>query len=185
MSEQYDVDVLNRLLAAEYESLVPRLAQSDPFVSMPTAGDRAMLERMAKNARAHERDLIELILRLRGAPVPRRFATRSGGVHYVGLSHLIPALIEDLRRLVATYESAGMTGAAEADTLIGRIGAEHRRHLSTLESMHGNLAPPPHGDGRVETNPPGSATASTKTEKPPSPKPKGAVTRADPAAARG
>lgn len=183
MPDQSSIDILNRLLAAEYESLVPRLAQADPFVSMPAAGDRAMLVRMAADSRAHERGLIELIIRLRGAPVPRRFAMQSGGVHYVGLSHLIPALIEDLRRLVAAYESVGTSGVAEADALIGRFLDEHRRHLSILETMHGNLAPSPHGDGRVETN--STNSTSAKPEMRPTPEPKGDTPRPSAAAARG
>ncbi len=164
MPESHSIDTLNRLLAAEYQGLVPRLAQADPFVSMPAAGDRALLLRMAADGRAHERDLIEMIIRLRGAPVPRRFATESGGVHYIGLSHLIPLLIEDLRRLVAVYESAGATGTAEADALTARFLHDYRGYLKTLETMHGNLAPPPNGDGQVvETHPPQSTSAAPET----------------------
>jgi len=137
MSHQNAVDALNDLLAAEYESLIPRLAQADPYVSWPAADDRALIEQMLADVEAHKRDLTQLILKLRGSPVPPRYSTETGGLHYVQLSYLMPAVIQSVREMIAAYESAGPTGSAEADALNARHLADYRRYLTHLEKLHG------------------------------------------------
>ncbi len=136
------VDILNRLLEAESGSLIHRLGESNPFVNTPAAGDYAIVERMLADVRRHGHELVEMILSLRGAPVPPRYATALGGVHYLNLSFLMPQVIANVRQLVKTYGSAGATGSPQADALIARILADHNRHLAELEKLHANLAQP-------------------------------------------
>ncbi len=141
MANERAVEILNRLLLAEYESLVPRLAEADPYVSLSSAEDRARIAGIGEDVKAHVRDLVQMILKLRGSPAPRRFATDSGGVHYVKLSSLMPAIMANLRELISTYESAsGATGVPDADMLIGAILDNYRRHFAILEKMHANPA---------------------------------------------
>lgn len=133
------VETLNRLLRAEYESPIPRLAEAAPFVNWPAAADRARIEPMLKDARSHEQALTELILKLRGAPAPPRYETRTGGMHYVDLVHLMPGIIDGLRRLIRAYESVGITGNAEADALIANNLSTYQHHLANLVRTHTNL----------------------------------------------
>ena len=133
------VQTLNRLLAAEYGNLVQRLAEADPFVTWPAAEDSAEVRRMCEDSKRHQGELIQAIIRLRGAPVPPTYPTSVGGVHYLTLSVLMPQVIAGVRELVKTYEQAGTTGDREADGLIARILADHQRHLASLQRLHSNL----------------------------------------------
>ena len=130
------VDTLNDLLAAEFVSLIPRLGEASPFVTWPAAEDQALLRRMLADSQSHQRELTQLILALRGSPNPPRYDVDTGGLHYVKLSHLVPEVIESLRRLITTYESAGSTGSAEADTLVARNLKTYQQHLAHLEKLH-------------------------------------------------
>ncbi|HKQ46909.1 MAG TPA: hypothetical protein VJZ71_02440 [Phycisphaerae bacterium] len=139
---EHAVDTLNRLLDAESSSLVHRLSESNPFVTWPAAADRAVVERIVADVGRHRRELVEMILTLRGAAVPPRYPSSMGGVHYLKLSYLMPQVITSVRELVKTYESAGSTGRPQADALIARLLADYQRHLAELEKMHANLAQP-------------------------------------------
>lgn len=138
---EHAIQTLNRLLDAEYGNLIHRLAEADPFVTASASDDRAVVRRMAADLERHQRGLVEMILKLRGAPAPPRYPTDLSAVHYLDLSYLMPQVISGVRRLVKTYESAGTTGHPEADALIARILDDHRRHLAELERMHANLVP--------------------------------------------
>lgn len=133
------VDELNILLAAEYMSLAPRLREISPFIPLDAADDQRVVKQLVEDAQDHEHNLANLIIRLRGAPVAPRFSTRNTNAHYVNLEYLMPALIENLRELVAAYERVGSTGVAVADQLIGRHLEDYQRHLAALEKMHANL----------------------------------------------
>lgn len=130
--------ILNRLLQAEYASLAKRLLKAEAFVGWAAADDRAWLRKTTVDEQDHERELVEMILRLRSVPAPPRIGMETGAVHYLRLAHLMPAVAADLRRLISTYESAGATGNATADTLVQRILGDHRRRLAELERLHGS-----------------------------------------------
>ena len=130
------IDVLNRLLAAEHAGLIARLGEAAPFVGLPAAADGAIVQRLLADVCNHQRDLTELILRLRGSPLPRRYSTSTGGVHYVKLAYLIPDVIESLRRMIGAYESASAAGHADADALIALHLTDYRRCLAELETKH-------------------------------------------------
>ncbi len=127
------VDVLNRLLQAEYHSLVPRLAEVRPFVDWDDAELRALVERLTADAETHIRDIAEAIIQLRGAPVTPRRCIMSTGMHYIQLEIIIPDVIADIRKMIDTYKAVGQTGNADADTLIANILADHKQHLADLE----------------------------------------------------
>ena len=136
------IEILTLLLEAEYGNLVHRLGEADPYVNWLAAADRAVVEKMIADVRRHQHELVEMILTLRGAPIPPRYPTALGRVHYLKLSFLMPQVIASVRELVRTYESAGSTGRPQADALIARIRADHKRHLAELEKLHANLAQP-------------------------------------------
>ncbi len=136
------VDILNELLEAECGNLIHRLGESNPYVSRSAAVDHAVVERMRADVERHRRELIDMILSLRGSPAPPSYPTALGGVHYLKLTFLMPQVIASVRGLVRTYESVGSTGRPQADALIGRILADHKRHLAELEKLHSNIAQP-------------------------------------------
>lgn len=140
MDDRRTIEILNDLLAAEYSTLGQHLGECSPFVSMQTAEDQALLQRISAAARAHEQAMAELIFKLRGAPRPPRLPTELGGVHYLTLDYLMPQIIAGLKGLVRKYESASGTGHAEADALIARIAAQYRKHVKELEVRHQGLA---------------------------------------------
>lgn len=137
------VQTLNRLLEAEYGSIVHRLAEADPFVTSAAADDQAAVRPMIAELNRHQRELTAMILKLRGAPVPPRYPTALGGVNYLSLTFLMPQVIAGTAKLVQTYQREGTTGHPESDELIGRILQDHKRHLEELKAMHSNLAPSP------------------------------------------
>ncbi len=128
------VDVLNRLLQAEFHSLVPRLAEVRPFVNWDDAEAHVLIERLTADAEARRRDIATAVMRLRGIPVTPRRCIMSTGMHYIRLDHIIPDIIADIREMIETYNSVGKTGNADADALIARILADHKQHLSELEN---------------------------------------------------
>ncbi len=136
------VDILNRLLIAEYGNLIRRLAEASPYVSWRSATDQAAIRRMLSDTEHHERDLERMIVKLRGAPPPRTCPTAVGGYHFLKLSYLMPQVIAGARELVRLYESTGTTGDAEADALVARNLEDHKRHLRELERLHSNLHQP-------------------------------------------
>ena len=52
------------------------------------------------------------------------------------LASILPAVVADLRKLVALYEAAPATGRDPVDALIGRILADHRRDLAELDRLY-------------------------------------------------
>ena len=136
------VDILNRLLIAEYGSLIHRLAEASPYVSWRSTEHHAAIQRMLADVKRHQHELAGMIVRLRGAPAPRTYPTSVGGVHYLKLSYLMPQVIAGARDLVQLYEQAGTTGDGDADALIARNLEDHRRHLRELEQIYAGLHQP-------------------------------------------
>ena len=97
---------------------------------------------MLADVEAHERDLIEMITSLRGAPMTPRYSTETSGLHYIKLDYIMPAVIDSVRQLIGIYESVGATGHSASDALIARNLANYQAYLTALEKMHSNLAQP-------------------------------------------
>jgi len=133
MANERAIEILNKLLDAEHLSFIQRLSEACPFVSGPEASQWAMVGEMVAAAEARQRELTQLILKLRGSPVPPRRAADTTSIHYVKLSFLMPKIIAAVRELVQLYTSAGRTGNADADSLVGRSLADHKRFLAEIE----------------------------------------------------
>ena len=133
------VNILNGLLALEYQSLISRLEEINLFVALPAAEDQRAVQQLVADAKMHERDLTDLIMDLRGAPLPPRYSARTSSAHYVGIEYLMPMILENLKKLIAAYTSVGPTGASVADKLINRNLENYRKHLVALEKAHANL----------------------------------------------
>jgi len=142
MNDTQTIDALNEMLAAEYGSLIHRLAEASPNVTWPAAGDGALAQEMLEDVHRHQRSLVEMILKLRGSPVSPRYPTETGSVHYLNLSYLMPQVIASERSPVKAYES-GMSRVQhpEAMALVVQILDQHKRHLEALMRIHANLVP--------------------------------------------
>ncbi len=139
MTDPRTLNALNRLLAAEAGSLIARLAAASPYTPLLAADDRRELDLMQRDLESHKRDIIDLIYDLRGVPVFPPPDPRVGGFHYVDLRRLMPFVLDNVRQLIGVYEKAGGTGHRETDALIARHLANYRRHLATLEKLHGSI----------------------------------------------
>jgi len=143
MPDEQTIDVLNRLLEAEEDSFISRLGEAAPYVDKSAMAGRTLVERMVADHSSHKRGLVEMILKLRGAPATPRRSIVTGGMHYIDLIHLVPDAIAGARKLVETYESvAGDSSNAEVSTLVARHLEDHRRHLAELEDLHSSQEPP-------------------------------------------
>jgi len=136
------IRVLNRLLLAEYASLIPRLGEATYFVSWASADEAQLLSQMVAEECEHVAWLTEAILDLRGAPAPRRFDTATANIHYCELHSLIPRILADRQRLIDVYQSAipALGGLGKATQVAGRILARHREHLNKLQTMFSDPA---------------------------------------------
>jgi hypothetical protein len=141
MANERTIEILNKLLDAEHVSFFQRLAEACPFVSASEATTWATVCDMVAAAGARRRELTEMIVKLRGSPVPPRRAADTTSIHYVNLSFLMPKIAAAMRELVELYASAGRTGKAEADALIARSLAEQKRYLAEIEKLGSQSAP--------------------------------------------
>jgi hypothetical protein len=139
MEHSSDIATLNALLAAEYGSLVHRLAEASAHVTWPAAGDHQIVVQMLRETQAHQAALAGAIIALRGSPRPPTYATSVGGLHYLKLSYLMPQVIAGVRGLVRLHESARLADAQAAE-VVRRNLEDHRRHMAELERLHTNLA---------------------------------------------
>jgi hypothetical protein len=142
MPDEQVIEMLNRLLAAEYATMIPRLAEAEPFVRPAMTAARAVVQRLIAAYAGHIRGLVEMLLSLRGSPVTPRCSAGATSLHYADLASILPAVVADLRKLVALYEAAPATGRDPVDALIGRILADHRRDLAELDRLYTASASP-------------------------------------------
>lgn len=139
MANRTVIDTLNSLLAAEYSNPLGRLRETGVFVSLGSAADRAAVNRLLSEIDTHEKKLADAILARRGTPVTRRIDISTGGFHYLTIESVMPTIIKSVRTLIGAYESAGATGDAGADSLIGTHLANYQKIAETFERMHAHL----------------------------------------------
>ena len=126
--------VLNQLLDAEQQSVVLRVAESTPFVSLAEVAAGNLVRGMARSSRTHREQLTEMILNLGGQPVPRRADLLSGNLHYLDLFSVLPRLLEAQESLVSQYRqrSPRLASDRQAADLAGKILARHEADLQKL-----------------------------------------------------
>src|SRR5512140_1956498 len=135
MSDEHAIKLLNELLDAEGASLVCRLGELSPAVTYQWARARALVEQLVARQKAHQQQLAEMILALRGAPHPPRPPIISTGLHYVDLASPAPAVLTDLRKLAEAYRSAQTTGHPPSDGLIARLRSDREDSLCAWERV--------------------------------------------------
>jgi len=125
---------LNQLLDAEQQSLVLRVAESTPFISLEEVAAGNVVRAMAQASRAHRASLTELILDLGGQPVPRRAVLLSGNLHYLDLQATMPQLLHAQEALIALYKQVAprLSSEPRAAQQVNRILARHESDLAKL-----------------------------------------------------
>ncbi|HEY3245903.1 MAG TPA: hypothetical protein VGM03_21385 [Phycisphaerae bacterium] len=131
------IGILNELLAVESANLLPRLAESNAFISWASADEVESVGRMVAEERAHVEWLVELILDLRGSPGPRVGTIDAAALHYVELHALLPRIERAEADVLKRYETLAPALGAEprAAALVSRITARHREHLEQLRRI--------------------------------------------------
>jgi bacterioferritin (cytochrome b1) len=129
--------VLNQLLDAEQQSLVLRVAESTPFISLAEVAAGNLVRAMAQASRTHREQLTEMILDLGGQPVPGRADLPSGNLHYLDLFSVLPRLLEAQESLVAQYKqrSPRLASDRQAAELAGKILTRHETDLQKLRTI--------------------------------------------------
>jgi len=134
-----DLARLNRMLAREASSLLQYLGGAWPWTTEPAMLDRlrALQGEQAKLIRK----LGDFLLRRRSAPAGASYPEEFTTLHFVGLDHLLPRLMNYQRWLVenqqpdATGIADGAAAALAAETL-----ETDRRHLAELEQLASQLS---------------------------------------------
>jgi hypothetical protein len=136
------IGILNELLAVESSNLLPRLAESNAFISWASADEVDAVARMVAEERAHVEWLVELILDLRGSPAPRVGSIDTAALHYVELHNLLPRIERAEAEVLKRYESLAPAVASEprAAARVAKIAARHRDHLEQLRRIMRNHA---------------------------------------------
>lgn len=129
--------VLNQLLDAEQQSLVLRVAESTPFVSLAEVPAWTQIRNMAKSSQKHRAALSELILDFGGQPAPRRGDLATGNLHYLDLFSVLPRVVEAQESLDALYRRLTPQLASEprAARLANAILARHESDLQKLRQL--------------------------------------------------
>ena len=137
MDTQTVVDLLNELLANEQRTPAHRLLESNVIVSRVAMDGLGPVQAMARASREHTAWLTELILELDGAPGLRFGDPTSADLHYQELHHALPRLVREHQALIRKYELASerLAGEPEAQEVVERILARHRKLLSALEQV--------------------------------------------------
>ena len=129
--------VLNQLLDAEQQSLVLRVAESTPFISLAEVAAGNVMKEMARTARSNREALTEMILDLGGQPVPRRADLFTSNLHFLDLYAILPHLLQAQESLEA--QSRQLTPLLASDrraaALARKILARHEADLQKLRSV--------------------------------------------------
>lgn len=128
------IDRLNSLLAAERAGMLSYLPHSTAFTSWGTAYQEQELRRMVRENDEHIAWLIETITTLHGGVGPSARSPRCAELNYQDLRFVLPRVLDDEKKLVATYEAALPMLASEpkAVATASRILQRHREHVAQM-----------------------------------------------------
>ncbi len=137
MADEAIIEILNELLHHESRSLLPRLKESTVFVTWASAGDHRDVSVMIEEEMEHRTWLAEAIYDLGGEPVPVSPDIRTSNFHYLGLSYLLPKVLEDRKRSLAIDESAAEQVASNerAARVVAEIISRKHRHVERLSEL--------------------------------------------------
>ncbi len=141
-AQEYTLDQLNRLYAAEKRSLFPRLMEMGVFVQWARAHEMDQVRRMTAEQALAAGWLAEAAAQAGGALDPACADVHTANLHYCSLRSLLPAVLASVEQLVAIYAEA-MTHRAglttEAAQTVARIYNRHQVQLEQLKAMQARL----------------------------------------------
>ena len=141
--EEVTVETLNELYAACRRSPLPRLAESNVFLSNASAAESELVLRMLAEQREHEARLIAEINRCGGGLYPASPDPTSGNLHFLSLHAILPQAIAGLEQLVRAHAEAQARGGALTPAALGIISGftgRLRQHLMELSELHARVA---------------------------------------------
>jgi hypothetical protein len=138
-SNRHTTDALAELLDAERQSLLQRVAESDPFITDDQQRLAEVIQQMALQQERHIADLGRMILELGGSPEPPAVRldlySQTAHMHYLRLDYLLPNLLDDVNRLLEHYRRLAEQLAPDspAGQLVRRLRQSWQDHLEALE----------------------------------------------------
>ncbi|MFQ5462728.1 MAG: hypothetical protein ACE5E5_08890 [Phycisphaerae bacterium] len=134
MSDDTVLALLDELLALEQRQLAVRLRESAVFVSRKSIDQQRVVQRLCEQADRNAELLVRTMTRLGGSPGPRVGDLATASLHFLELSSVRPALIDDLAALVKAYRIAAERVAVDprAADVVGRILQGHQTDLDAL-----------------------------------------------------
>lgn len=141
-TEEYTVDVLNRLYAAERRNLLARLMEIGVFASWALAEELEEVRGMIAESARHESWLMEAIEDAGGAVLPAGADVHSGNLHYLALPALMPRVLDRYEEIVRLYREALKEPARltpKAFEVVSRIAHRHQQYLERLGQIDARL----------------------------------------------
>lgn len=137
MSDRWNVEILNRLLAIQYRSLPRYLSYAPPWTSAADDGAVAALTNIVALQERMAGRIAELVLARRGRPDPGDFPMEFTDTQFLALDFLIGELIHYQKQDVAALRQCARQLSDDAEALAlaeEALGAE-QSHLETLEGL--------------------------------------------------
>lgn len=132
--ESNSVEILNKLHAAEMQSILCRLPGLGAFVPGTGLKQHEAVQRACSMSGEHRAWLVEAIERMGGAVWPATMDPRTASLHYVSIGSLLPQVRTSVNGLAALYAEAGKRGplTAGAAALISRIAGRYQELAGSL-----------------------------------------------------
>ncbi len=141
MNTEHAIEILNELLDHESKSVLPRIGESELFTTWASADEHRIISRMIEEEKDARARLVETIRDLGSDPLPVTADIASTNIHYLDLSYVLPAILNDRKRVLSAYQSAASqtgTSALAAQT-IAEIMDCHQRQIDELSPIVARL----------------------------------------------
>lgn len=133
---------LNALLANENACLARHLVEAKPYVNAQTFRLWRDIEKMERDSVQHAHRLVTLITKIGAEVRPLPFEQSVADLHYIDIPTLLPRLIAEKKRQIATYDTALAMAASAVATELGSLRAACAAHLAVLEAAAAKLGVP-------------------------------------------
>jgi len=136
------IDAINSLLEAEANSIFNFVGAGSPYLEQASPQTRRSLEEMRRHLDQHERELIELIHQLGGAPsIPPPPQAEDQYLSFLSLRFLLPKLVEAKELMIQRHENAlrVVSGNPKVTQVLQRHIDEMRADLEILRKSTAEL----------------------------------------------
>ena len=136
---------LNALLATETRGQCRHLGEATPYLTPLTYAVWTDIQKMLEVTARHAQNISQIIGELNLQEHPASFAPAVATSHYMDLAYLLPLLMDEKRRQIASYqnaiEHASATGPGHSHIVsqLQSLLADNQAHLNQLERHHRNI----------------------------------------------